>query len=375
MGKERLVDLIYQKAVLPLTSGSPEAAHDAVFTVIKYLERSDLFLEALRREFGVESARPLAVEALGIEFPSPFLLAGGLVKYGPGACTIGAMGAGGIEAGTFTWQRRVGNPRVREETIFDGRKIRVRRIERFSDGTIINWMGLPNPGTTKGVENLRQTRERIGVPLGVNVGVSPGLTDFCAKMQDLGQSLEAVYSLGPDWITFNASCPNVERGSSREEMMADTHRLMQGFDQIVAGIEKRTKRVIPALVKIGPDMSEDEIRFFVDWTKQCAFAGIIASNTTVDRTGSREKYAYIAKGGLSGPLLFEKSLETVKLARNFDRELGGSPLVIVGCGGVDSIEKWQKMKAAGADLCQVMTGFIFGGPYFFKKMNRDLGRG
>lgn len=298
-------------------------------------------------------------------------MAGGLIKYGPGACTIGAMGVGGIEAGTFTLQSRIGNPRVQKELLPDGRKIRVKRIERFTDGTIINWMGLPNPGIKQGLENLEPARERSGVPLGINISVSPGLTDLCAKLQDLGQSLELVYDFGSSWITFNASCPNVEQGSSREDVLKETHRLMQVFDQIISGIEKRTKMPIPAFVKIGPDLTKEEVRLFVDWAKQCAFAGIIATNTTVDRTGPRNKYSDIPKGGLSGPLLFEKSLETVKSARNFDRELGGSPFVIVGCGGVDSIEKWQKMKEAGADLCQVMSGFIFDGPYFFKKMNRD----
>lgn len=362
MGREKLINFFYQTAILPITSHSPETTHDAVFRLLSCFERSDWFLKILRREFDTHNAEKLAVEAMGLKFPTPFSLAGGLIKYGEGACAMAMLGSGGLEAGTFTLHERRGNPRARKELLPDGRLINVKRIKRFADGTVINRMGFPNPGIEEGLRNLDRARQKAPIPIGINIGPNPDLTSYEDVMVDLKRNFEIVSQSQPPWITLNVSCPNIEEGQDRCARMEETLRLIKDCGQISG---------IPTLIKIGPDMNQEEIRSIVDEVKQGSYAGIIATNTTVDRTGPREKYAFIKQGGLSGPLLFERSLETVKLVREFDRQFGGEPLTIIGCGGIDSVGKWLQMKDAGANLCQIMTGFIFGGPYFFKRMNRD----
>jgi len=99
----------------------------------------------------------------------------------------------------------------------------------------------------------------------------------------------------------------------------------------------------------------------------------VATNTTLDRKDIRDKYVHIQKGGISGPLLWPKTLETVHHIYNFNHRYikQDKRLVVVACGGISDISQWREMQEYGADLCQVLTGFVFGGPYFFKKMCRD----
>lgn len=370
MNKENVASFLYRKIVLPSTAPFSEETHDATSLLLEHLQRSDVFLGLLKNEFNLRDER-LRVNALGVEFPSPFLLAAGIDKDAKAVSALSRFGLGGIEVGSFTLQPRKGNPLVRKEILPSGQTMKVKRIERFPDGTVINWMGFPGIGTEKAVENLKVNREKTTVPTGVGIAVTPGLEGNRDKMRDLGLSLKLVYPLKPDWITLNVSCPNVNDNAIRGWVMEEAMMLITGFARRAESLEKGLGFRVPRLVKIGPDMNSNEIRKIIKSTKQTNYDGIVATNTTIDRTGSREKYAYIRKGGLSGPLLFEKSLKTVRLVRQFDRKLDGKPLVIIGCGGIDSIEKWSQMKDAGADLCQILTGFVFGGPYFFKKLNRN----
>ena len=366
MSKERFANLLYKHAILPVTSFDPEATHDLLFKVFSRFEKSDLFLKAVKQEFGIED-RKLVVEMMGIEFPSTILLAAGIVKYGPGACIIAAMGAGGEDIGTFTFQKTDGNPKV--ETFPDGRKVKVKRIRRFPDGTIVNWMGLPNLGTEKGVENIKNVQDKICKPFGFNLAPTPGLGDIESSVADLRQSLEIVYRIHPSWNTLNLHCPNT-LDSEKQKRIDEAVQTMRGFAKAADTIEARTGIIIPKIAKIGPDMTPEDIKLIVLTAKECNFQAIKATNTTTDRTGEREKYAAY-KGGLSGPLLFERSLSTMEQVTKFDRELGGDPLVKIACGGIGSFDKLKKIQRAGADLFECATPFIFGGPYFWKRMNRD----
>lgn len=137
MNKENVATFLYQKVVLPSTAPSCEQTHNTTLLLLEYLQRSDVFLRLLRREFQLNDEK-LKVNALGIEFPSPFLLAAGMDKDARAVAALTTFGIGGIEAGSFTWQARRGNPRVREETLPNGQTIEVKGLERFSDGTVIN---------------------------------------------------------------------------------------------------------------------------------------------------------------------------------------------------------------------------------------------
>lgn len=370
MNKENVASFLYRRIVLPSTAPFCEQTHDATFLLLEYLQRSDVFLKLLRREFQLNDER-LRVNALGIEFPSPFLLAAGIDKDARAVSALATFGPGGTEVGSFTWQARRGNPQVREEILTSGRVITVKRIERFPDGTVINCMGFPSMGTARTVENLKASREKTAVPVGVSIAVSPGLKNETEKMMDLGSSLKLIYPIKPVWMTLNISCPNGDDRSVREKVMEESLMLVANFARQTESLEDELEFKVPRLVKIGPDMKLGEIETLVETIKELNYDGIVATNTTIDRTGSRAKYAHIKRGGLSGPLLFEKSLETVRQVRQCDRELGGKPLVIMGCGGINSLERFHQMKEAGADVCQILSAFPCGGPYLFRKLNRD----
>lgn len=367
--RERLATSFYKKVILSSTAPFSEKTHNVVLLALRRLQKSEV-LEVLREELQVDDER-LKVNVLGLEFPNPFILAAGMDKDGIVIPAFTTFGLGGIEAGSFTLQGREGNPQIREETQPDGRRIKVKRMKRFSDGTVINWMGFPGVGTKKGVENLKGGMKGARVPVGVNIAATPELESEEEKINDITQSLELVYPLKPSWMTLNISCPNVEDVKGRRQKMEEGLLMVDVFAVKSRSLEEELDFRIPALVKIGPDMNPEEIWTLVRQTKELGYDGIVATNTTVDRTGPRRKFAHIKKGGLSGPLLFEKSLQTVRVVKEFDQRLPGKPLVIMGCGGVDSAGRWLQMREAGADLCQILTGFVFGGPYFFKKLNRE----
>lgn len=232
-------------------------------------------------------------------------------------------------------------------------------------------MGFPGVGTARAVENLKSGREKTTVPVGVSIAVSPGLKNDREKMTDLESSLELIYPIKPAWMTLNISCPNGDDGSVREKVMEESLRLMANFARKTKSLEGELGFKVPRLVKIGPDMESDEIKRLVEAIKESNYDGVVATNTTIDRTGLRARYSHIRRGGLSGPLLFEKSLETVRQVRQFDRRLDGEPLVIMGCGGINRLERFHQMKKAGADVCQILSAFPCGGPYLFRELNRD----
>jgi dihydroorotate dehydrogenase len=370
MNKEQLLTAIYQKGISPATRINPERAHDLFFWAFNDLEHSDVVLKVVENEFKIKNGPKILLETLGVELDSKVMIAGGVFKTGSGMALSSRLGPAAMEAGTFTLDEREGRPRVRTEISPDGKERKIKRIEKFPDGTIINWMGFPNPGIKQGIKNITQIREKINVPIYINIAQNPELSTREAIEDDLRNVIECVYDFKPQGAVVNISCPNVERKESREKRMEDALWTIKTSGRIFAELDKRFGYKMPRLIKIGPDMSEEEIKKIVIAIKEAGFDGVVATNTTVDRTGIRSKYAYIEKGGLSGPLLFEKSLETVRLVRKFDRELGGNPLVIMGCGGIGGFKDWKKMESAGADIVQVVSSFIHD-PYFFKKFNRD----
>lgn len=369
MNLERWATVLCRSVFLPGTEPFCESTHHGVLLLLRCLQRSERFLEWMGEEFRLEDGK-LRVSVLGIDFPNPFILAAGMDKDARAVPALLAFGPGGMEVGSFTLVSQGGNPSTRIEER-DGRKRKIKRMKRFADGTVINWLGLPGVGTYQAAKNLEACQEKVTAPVGVSLAVSPGHKNKTARRLDLGFSLNFVYPLKPAWITYNIHCPNSEDDEGSEQRLEEGLASVKIFAEEAERVSKRLGFEVPLLAKIGPDMNGGELRLMVEAIKQAGYKGVVATNATLGRTGSREKYAWIKRGGLSGRLLFERSLETVRLVREFDRELGGEPLVIMGCGGIGSVEDWWKMRDAGADLGQILTGFIFGGPYFFKELKRD----
>jgi dihydroorotate dehydrogenase len=370
MNKECLITPLHKKLLLPFT-GSPETMHNVIIDAMSHSDHLGIVLKYLKNEFKIDNMPKIFIDALKTEFYSPFLLAAGLIKTGGGAATLAQFGLGGEEIGTTTLYSRDGNPLLRKEILSNGKEIMMKRIERSSDGTIINWDGWHGPGIRSVLEVLSSTRENINVPIILNVAPNPEFKNYGEIFNNLNEVLTLAHRFKPNAITINISCGNV-RGDEGEVRFKNDLWILKTSAKILDYLDKTLKHKVPRLAKIGPDMSPVELRELIVAVKEHRYQGIVATNTTSDWTGTRAKYVFLKNGALSGPLLLEKSLETVRLARKFDKEFGGQRLVIIGCGGISSYKDYQKMREAGSDeIVEMMSAFIFGGPYFFKKINSE----
>jgi dihydroorotate dehydrogenase len=325
-----------------------------------------LSMRVFRRAMGVAPLRRLAarlfrgddlrlrVRRFGIDFPSPVGLAAGFDKDAEYFDALGALGFGFIEVGTLTGQAQPGNPRP--------------RLFRLpADRALVNRMGFNNKGSAAAAEAL--ARRRIEPVLGVNIGKSKVVPNEEAAADYLA-SFERLFPFGR-YFVVNVSSPNTpglrelqERGPLTALLRALTDR----NHELAArhGVEPR-----PILLKIAPDLTEDQVAAIVEMTREVPIAGLVATNTTVSRDGLRTPAARVAAvgaGGLSGAPLTERSRRLV--ADLYRRTEGRLP--IVGVGGIMSGEDAWQMIRAGASLVQVYTGFIYGGPGFVKSIHRHL---
>ncbi|QGX91079.1 quinone-dependent dihydroorotate dehydrogenase [Tatumella sp. TA1] len=286
------------------------------------------------------------IHSMGITFPNPIGLAAGLDKNGECIDAFAAMGFGFIEIGTVTPRAQSGND-----------KPRLFRVEQ-AEG-IINRMGFNNHGVDQLVENVKAARYR-GV-LGINIGknkdtpVEQGSDDYLFCM-------EKVYAHA-SYITVNISSPNtpglrsLQYGDALDELLAAIKNKQHDLQQ-------RHLKYVPVVVKIAPDLSLEEIIQVADSLVRHNIDGVIATNTTLDRS-LVEGLPYASEaGGLSGRPVQLKSTEVIK---HLHHELQGA-LPIIGVGGIDSLVAAKEKQAAGATLLQVYSGFIYHGPKLIKNI-------
>ena len=289
----------------------------------------------------------LAVDALGLRFPSPLGVAAGVDKDASWFAALGALGFGSVEVGTVTPLPQEGNPRPR-----------VRRLT--ADRALQNSMGFPNPGAEAVAARL--ARRSDATVVGVNVGRSKGTAperaaeDYRASVRRLAPA--AAY------LALNVSSPNTP--GLRDLQAAEPLRGLVAAvrDELAElGIER------PLLVKIAPDLADADVDAIADLALELGLDGIIATNTTVDRSGLTSR-GVPPEGGISGAPLKARSLEVLRRLR----ARAGDRLVLVSAGGVESADDaWERLQA-GATLVQSYTGFVYGGPGWPRRVNRDLAR-
>ena len=289
----------------------------------------------------------LAVDALGLRFPSPLGVAAGVDKDASWFEGLGALGFGSVEVGTVTPLAQAGNPRPR-----------VRRLT--ADRALQNSMGFPNPGADAVAARLEHRRGPTVV--GVNVGRSKGAT----AEQAAGDYRATVLRLAPvaDYLVLNVSSPNTP-GLRDLQAVEPLRGIVAAVREALAelGLER------PVLVKIAPDLADEDVDAIADLALELALDGIVATNTTVSRTGLRSRDVPAA-GGVSGAPLRARSLEVLRRLRSRT----GDRLVLVSAGGVESADDvWERLQA-GATLVQSYTGFVYGGPGWPRRVNRDLAR-
>jgi dihydroorotate dehydrogenase len=343
--------LIYRALFeLLLKHVDPERAHAFASRILRLLVAIPGVPWVLRR--GAAPHDPaLRVSALGLAFPSPLGVAAGVDKDGTWSRALGLLGFGFVEVGTVTARPQQGNERPRVFRIPPKR-------------ALLNRMGFPNPGAVLVTSRLR---ERAAEPVvGVNVGKSKAVA-----LADAGEDYRAaVRELAPvsDYIALNVSSPNTPE---LREMQA-VELLAPLIDDVRAGLrDAGVSR--PLLVKIAPDLPDEEIVAIADLALELSLDGIVAVNTTIDRAvlhPDGDSLASVQGGGVSGPPLAARALEVLRLLR----ARVGERLVLVSVGGVQEPgDVWERIRA-GATLVQAYTGFVYGGPAWPRQVNRELAR-
>lgn len=319
-----------------------------------------LTYDALRAGGPVLSRAPIPggspVRAMGLTFPNRLGLAPGFDKNAQVYDRMGAFGFGHVEIGTVTALAQPGNPRP--------------RLFRLpEDRAIVNRMGFNNDGATAVAARLaRRKRKAGGLVLGVNIGKSKVVPD------DDQAAVEADYEtstrlLAPhaDYLVVNVSSPNTPGLRNLQAV----EKLAPLLAHVRRTADEVTAAPLPLLVKIAPDLSDDDVLAVADMALDLGLAGIIATNTTISRDGLRTpaaKVEEIGAGGLSGAPLTERSTAVLRLLRG----RVGPEVTLIGVGGIGTPEQARERVAAGADLVQAYSALIYGGPTWPRKILKGL---
>jgi dihydroorotate dehydrogenase len=330
-----------------LSKLDPEDAHHLAFRVIRALPAFG-FGRLVERFTAPDPS--LAVEALGVRFPSPFGVAAGFDKDGFAVRGLGNLGFGHVEVGTITALAQPGNDRPR-------------LFRLVGDRALVNRMGFNNGGADAAVGRLSRLARRTHRPvLGVNIGKSR-VTPVDDAIGDYERSASVLAPFA-DYLVVNVSSPNTPglRG-------------LQELDALAPLLEavRRAAGTTPLLVKIAPDLADDEVRRICALVVRLGLDGIIATNTTVSREGLKAPAAEveaIGAGGLSGAPLAGRSLEVLRLIR---AEVPAE-LCVISVGGVETAADVQDRLDAGATLVQGYSAFIYRGPFWARQINRGLAR-
>lgn len=330
----------------------PERAHELALAALRPLQ-----LALQRAGPTAPVADPiLSQELWGLTFPNPVGLAAGFDKNGELPHVWASLGFGFAELGTITAQAQEGNPRPR-------------MFRLPADRALINRLGFNNRGAAAVARELtcRLGHRRPPIPLGINLGKS-GVTPLDAAAADYCASLRAVFALA-DYLTVNVSSPNTP--GLRDLQSAD--QLARLLDALGAENEKLARehglRPRPFVVKIAPELSEGELRALAAVVRERGVAGLIATNTTIERPTLRTPAPLASEaGGLSGAPLRERSTAVIRLLYR----LTEGTLPIIGVGGIFTAEDAYEKIRAGASLVQVYTGFVYGGPGLPRRLCRGL---
>ncbi|KTR96559.1 diguanylate cyclase [Microbacterium testaceum] len=292
----------------------------------------------------------LAVNALGLRFDSPFGVAAGFDKNVTMVRGLGALGFGHVEVGTITALAQPGNPKPR-------------LFRLVADRAVINRMGFNNDGAGAAAAKLRRLRRARRRPvIGVNIGKSRVVAVEDATT-DYVRSARLLAPLA-DYLVVNVSSPNTP--GLRGLQAVETLRPLLTAVQDAAG-------PTPLLVKIAPDLDDDEVQDIARLAVDAGLAGLIATNTTIARTGLSTDAAKVeaaGAGGLSGAPLKARAAEVLRLVR----AAVPADFVVISAGGVETADDVRERLAAGANLVQGYTGFLYRGPLWARQISRGLAR-
>ena len=322
----------------------PETAHNVSLSMLSTVDR----LGVLPLFSSIKVDDPVSI--MGLEFPNRVGLSAGLDKNGDYFNALGKLGFGFVEIGTVTPKPQPGNPRP--------------RLYRLPDyDAVINRMGFNNKGADYLVEQVKKHPFK-GV-LGINIGKNKQTNEEQA-LDDYSLAMSAIYPYA-DYIAVNISSPNTP-GLRQLQHGDNLKYLLAGLKTRQQQLELQFDRYVPIVVKIAPDLNDDEIGWIAQSILDNDIDGIIATNTTLNRNSVAKDRLANEQGGLSGRPLQQLSNHVIRQLR---REIGDKlPIIGVGgiCSGADAVEKLN----AGADLVQLYTGLIYRGPSLITEAARAL---
>lgn len=327
-----------------LLNCEPEKAHDFTINWLKYSQSN--FLRCTYTQKVIDKP----VEVFGLKFRNPVGLAAGLDKNGECVDAFGAMGFGFVEVGTATPLAQSGNE-----------KPRLFRIPEKK--AIINRMGFNNKGVDYLVERVK--RAKFDGIVGINIGKNK-VTSEEKALDDYLICLDKVYDIA-DYITVNISSPNTP-GLRNLQYGEALDALLAGLKQRQLELSEQFGAYKPLLVKIAPDLSDEEIRSIAGSLLTAEIDGVIATNTTLDRSTVEGLEHAGEAGGLSGSVLTDKSLHVTRVLADVLEQR----MPIVGVGGIDSPEAARARLAAGASLVQVYSALIYQGPKLVQSIVNGL---
>ncbi len=329
-----------------------ERMHQLGFGLLRFVLGAPFVRRVLRRWTSPPDPA-LAIEVFGRKVDCPLGLAAGFDKDALGYEALYALGFGFIEIGTLTGEPQPGNPKPR---LF--RLLRQRAL--------VNRLGFNNRGSLAAAQRLAKRAGHADAVLGINVGKTKRVAEADA-VADYVASAERLGAFA-DYIVVNVSSPNTPglRKLQTAELLGPLLAAVRAaLDRIV------TERRVPLLVKIAPDLADEEIDDVAELALALGLDGIIATNTTIARPSlSVEECERVGVGGLSGPPLRPRALAVL---RRLYARVGGR-MVLIGVGGVASAEDVLEHILAGATLVQAYTGFIYGGPLWPARIRRELSR-
>ncbi len=336
-----------------LTRSDAETAHQVAFAAIRAAQPLTRLMGGRKSRVG----RPGTTRVMGLDFPGLLGLAAGFDKNAVGVDALANMGFGFVEIGTVTGEPQSGNPRP--------------RLARLpADRAVVNRMGFNNDGALVVAQRLAaRSLHRTGHPADVPLGINIGKTKVVPDDEAVGDYLKSAGLLAPhaDYLVVNVSSPNTP-GLRDLQAVARLEPLLRAVRRRADDVSDRH---VPLLVKIAPDLDDDDVLAVADLAAELRLDGIVATNTTISREGLRSTVGEVEAaggGGLSGPPLRARADDVMRLLRT---RASGS-MTLIGVGGISTPDDAMERLTAGADLLQSYTGFVYEGPWWPTRMNAAI---
>ncbi|RYZ54017.1 MAG: quinone-dependent dihydroorotate dehydrogenase [Sphingobacteriales bacterium] len=339
---------MYQLVRKLLFGMDPEAVHYMVMDKLRQAYSFKLSRSFLKSQYTLKDPG-LETELWGLRFPNPVGLAAGFDKDGKYTDALACLGFGFIEIGTVTPRPQPGNP-----------KPRLFRLP--ADKAVINRMGFNNGGASAAAARLKHRKEKIII--GGNIGKNKDTPNEQAT-SDYEACFHELYPV-VDYFVVNVSSPNTPGLRELQEKAPLTALLNR-----VMELNRQTGAPRPLLLKIAPDLTDSQLDDIIDIVKSTGIQGIVATNTTIDRSALLTPGAEVEQmgaGGLSGAPLKQRSTEVIR----YIREKSGNTIPVIAAGGIFTAADAREKLDAGASLVQVYTGFIYEGPAIAKNICKGL---